>query len=47
MLVSLGLSSVRLDLGTDLVEELVHTGGAVARGDAAHTAVARIHRHLV
>lgn len=46
MLVSLGLPNMRIELGPDLVEELVQTAGAaIGRGDTPHTSMAGIHRH--
>lgn len=46
MLISLRLPDVGLELGADLVEQLVQTAGAaVGRGDTPHASMARIHGH--
>ena len=48
MLVVLGLAEMRLELATDLIEELVEpTSSAVGRGDAPHTTMTRIHGHCM
>ena len=45
MLIGLASAQLALELGADLVEELIETSSAIARGHTPHASMGGIHGH--